>query len=136
MGRVIAPALADRPADKAPRRGDESGVEDRQRQHGERREDREADVRGAARGVQERGRREEIAEDEAPRVSHEDTSGREVVHEESERCAGGRAGDDAGRRILGHRADAEGDAGDRHDAAGQSVHVVDQVHGVHEADDP
>ena len=86
--------------------------------------------------MQQRRRREQIAADEAAGIAHEHTSRREVVDQEPEGGAGGGSRDDGGGRVLGECAKAQTDPGNGNDATGEAIHVVDQVDGVHQPDDP
>ena len=58
------------------------------------------------------------------------------MQKKSKRRATRGSGHDPGGRIFGKRADPQANPSDRHDPTGEAVHVVNQVHGIHKADDP
>jgi hypothetical protein len=113
----------------------ERRVEDRHGQHEHRRD--EGDRGGRLEQPVERERGEQEAERERARVAHEDLRRVVVVAQEAERGAA----DDGGqggrvRAQEGRGEDRERGRGDRHDAGGQRVHAVDEVHEVGHAGDP
>jgi hypothetical protein len=132
---VVAAATQRRAAVAQPRRRDQGRVEDRHAQHQHRHQER----RPAAglEGQQDADHGQHEAQKEAAGVAHVDRGRVEVVAQKPQRAAGDGDGQRCHQELAVDRGDdKERDGGDRGHAAGQPVHVVQQVEGVGDAGDP
>ena len=117
--------------------GHEGRVEDRdgQQQHGERQHPEHPARVGARRAQAERA--QEKPHEEAPGVAHEDPRGRQVANQEARQGADeGRGHARAGPVAVHQEEDEPEGRRDGREASREPVHVVQQVDGVGNADDP
>ena len=132
---VLAIGAEDRAAAQDAPRDAEGGVCDRHRKNGKRHPERDCVRRPLAHD--DRGDREQEAEEHRSGVAHEDARGMEVVPQEAEHRAQRHDENGRGHRVARKRRDGcDGPEGKHRDAGGQPVEPVDQVHGVHDAHDP
>ena len=141
MRRVILATLADGPVLCEPSDRDERRVEDRDREHEQWQEDRGHCRPGRRPACREPECGEQEAEHLAPRVSHEDEGVTARAKVEGQESAAGepereREHEHEVVRVDGNGVDREVRAGDRGEGGGQAVHVVEEVEGVRDPDEP
>ena len=136
----MPPCVTGRRSSCAPH-GHERRVENRNRKHEQRKQDARQRRPGGRPARRERERGEPEADHLAARVAHE--HGRalprpQVEGQEADTRAAERQGDDEAElaRVAGDRVDREDGARDRGERRGQAVHVVEQVEGVRDPDEP
>ena len=137
MRRMVAAAHRDRTTSQGARDRHERRVEDRHQQQ----EDREEQHRDQAARVRPASDQAEAADEdpdeEAAGVAHEDRGRVEVVDEEAEEGADDDGGERRAFRIAVRDVEHQPEpGGERSDAGGQPVHVVEEVDGVGDPDDP
>ncbi len=139
--RVVASSLCHRPPLREPLQRDERRVEDRDREDEEREEDRRDRRPGHRPARREREGGEPEPEHLAPRVAHEHRRAApraQVEREEPRAREAEREREDEHRLVLvlRQRVDREVRARDRGQRRREPVHVVEQVEGVRDPDEP
>ena len=132
------PASRDRPAGELPQDRHQERVEDRDEQDQDRhRQHGQEAARTPAGGVQERRAGQEEADEHRAAVAHEDGRRVRIVHQESQQ-PGPEDGEHQGlgRLSVAQEGERQEGGGDRGDAGRQPVHVVEQVDGVGDTDQP
>ena len=141
VGGVVGAALGDGPALDRPAHGHKRRVQDRDREHEQRQHDARQRRAGGRPARCERERGEAEADHLAAGVAHEDAraaAGTQVEGEEADAGAAEGERDDERElaRVLVEGGDSEDCAGDGRERRGQAVHVVEQVEGVRDPDEP
>jgi hypothetical protein len=135
---VVPPSLGDPAARQEPGQRDERGVEDghQHEQHGQDQHSGHAPRVVAALVDQAHAGQEEAGE-QAARVAHEDLRRGEVADQEAGQGADERGHDRGAAPVAVDHEEGEPEAaGDRRHAAGQPVHVIEQVDRVGDPHDP
>ena len=139
--RVIAATLRDRSLLDEPRDGDERRVEDRDCEHEQGEKDRRDRGSGNRPARRERERREREPDHHASRVAHEHRCSAARPQVEREEAGAGEPEREREREhcvvlVLGHGVDREVRARDDGKRRREPVHVVEEVEGVRDADEP
>ena len=137
MRRVIAPANHGSTTGQAPCQRDERGVEDRNEKDKDGEDCRRYEAPLHARRREEAGRGEEHAEQMAASIAHEDRGRRKVVDQKTQYRADERRDAEGQRRTaVGKQERQVAQPGKRGDARGEAVHVVEQIEGVRDRNNP